>query len=243
MPATIVTPTIIENPILEETLVVQPNEDIVKGRISFRTSIPEELPSVTLGQPQYWNLADLAREKGEKIPAEFALMLREADFFLVLLSISLQPTRNSRFDWARLQTYLRPKETRAEVIAFDLFPRDLTTEIKQDFKISISPSLKFKEVEASVGEVVTNVEYVRTEPIITAYNPLRADPNWDLEKHKYFPLRGSKFLYMIVKRPRGAKGVRLSIELTARFTVDQGFFDGKFSDKSRDTRSRLICTD
>jgi len=243
MPATIVTPTQIENPILQETLVVQPNTEIIKGRIDVVRSIPEEIPSVTLGQPQWWNLAALAREKGEKLPAEFALMLRQADFFLVLLSVSLHPVRNSQFEWARIQAYLRPRENNAEVIAFDLYPRDLTVEIKQDFKISISPSLKFKEVEASVGEVVTNIEYVRTEPIITGYNPLRPDPNWDIEKHKRYPLRGSKFLYMIVKRPHGAKGVRLTIDLAARFTIDQGIFDGKLSDTSRDRRSRLICTD
>ena len=91
MAHTIIVPTEITNLLYEGQLPFTPGA-IETARKQGGDSVPRDLasvgPTVSLGQPQYWNLASLAREKGEALPAELTLLLRESDFYLVQLACS-----------------------------------------------------------------------------------------------------------------------------------------------------------
>ena len=136
MPPTIVTPTEIEHPLYEgpmeftpatiERAVEERRMEVVRGGAKL------PVPVVTLGQPQWWSLADLAQEKGEALPAELSLLLRDADFYLLLLACSFRPERGSQVEHARFTAYLRPKVGQESPIAFDLYPREIYDETKTD---------------------------------------------------------------------------------------------------------------
>jgi hypothetical protein len=243
----IITPTEIEQPLYEGRLEFTPGsiEQVAreKGGTFSRSEIESTGPVVTLGQPQWWNLAHLAREKGQTLPAELSLLLREADFYLLLLACSFRPARDSQVAWARFTAYLRAKVGGQQPIAFDLFPREIYEQAKTDLRVSISPSLKFAEVELSPGEVVTTIEVRKLEPVIIGYGALEPAPNWDFEQHKDYPLRGSKFSYLIVKKPHGAEAVRLTLDLTVDVVTRHGLLSARVAEKDQAHLSQVVCTD
>jgi hypothetical protein len=247
MSPTIITPTDIEYPLYEEQLEFTPGslDKAVqeKGTKSIRSELKSRGPAVTLGQPQWWNLAHLAQEKGETLPAELSLLLRDADFYLLLLACSFKPERDSQVEWARFTAYLRPKTGQENPIAFDLYPREIYDEAQTDVKVNIAPSLKFSEVELSPGEVVTTLQFRRLEPVVVGYGVLESAPNWDFEKHKDQPLRGSKFGYLIVKKPRSAQAVRLSLDIVADVATRHGLLSARVPEKDRAHLTQVVCTD
>jgi hypothetical protein len=252
MTHTIITPTEIEHPLyegpLEFTLEAIEEAARKQGGETKPGDIKPPRPVVTLGQPQWWNLAHLAREKGETLPAELALLLRESDFYLVQLACSFRPERDSEVTWARFNVYLRPKTGQEYPIAFDLYPREIYEKSKTDVKVSIAPSLKFAAfegatVEGKLGEVVTTIEFKKLEPVIIGYGALESAPNWDFEKHELHPLQGSKFGYLIVKKPHSAEAVRLTLDITADVATKHGLLSAKITEKDRRHFTQVVCTD
>jgi len=244
---TIITPTKIEHPFYEGQLEFSPEatEQMARGR--GEKSMPSELkslrPVITLGQPQWWNLAHLAREKGATLPAELSLLLRDADFYLLRLACSFRPERDSQVEWVRFTAYLRPKAGQETPIAFDMYPREIYDETKTDVKVSIDPSLKFAGVELSPGQIVTTLEFRKLEPVVIGYGVLESTPNWDFEKYGDQPLRGSKFGYLIVKKPRSAEAVRLALDITADVVTQHGLLRARVIEKDQAHLSQVVCTD
>ena len=247
MPPTIITPTEIEHPLYEGPMEFTPATvelAVEEQRMKvMRGGAKLPVPVVTLGQPQWWNLADLAQEKGETLPAELSLLLRDADFYLLLLACSFRPERGSHVERARFTVYLRPKAGQESPIAFDLYPREIYDETKTDVKVSIAPSLKFADVALSPGEVVTTLEFRKLEPVVIGYGVLESAPNWDFHQHKDQPLRGSKFGYLIVKKPRSAEAVRLALDITADVVTRHGLLSARVTERDRAHLSRVVCTD
>jgi hypothetical protein len=242
----IITPPEIKNIFYEGSLKFS-EEDLErsgpeKGLDVKLNEIKSVEPVVTLGQPQWWNLDHLMRKKGQPLPAEVALLLPDADFYLVQLACSFRPARDAQIEWARLTAYLRPKTGQENPIAFDLYPREIYDKTQVSRKISIAPSLKFAPFEGSVGEVVTNIEFTKLEPVIISHGILESAPNWDYENTKNYPLRGSKFGYLVVKKPRRAEAVRLTLDIAADVSTRHGLLSARFVEKDRAHLTQVICT-
>jgi hypothetical protein len=144
---------------------------------------------------------------------------------------------------ARFTAYLRPKAGQESPIAFDLYPREIYDETKTDVKVSIAPSLKFADVALSPGEVVTTLEFRKLEPVVIGYGVLESAPNWDFRKYKDQPLQGSKFGYLIVKKPRSAEAVRLALDITADVVTRHGLLSARVTERDRAHLTQVVCTD
>jgi hypothetical protein len=248
---TIVTPKELKDSDLvyeAELDLVLEDRDHHKGGMASEMMPEIPAPVVSLGRPIEWNLAHLAREKGEQLPAELSLQLREADFYLLQLACSFRPSVKSRITWARLQTQLQPENGTEAPIAFDLYPLEIYDESRRDVKVSISPALRFTAfeamgVEGRVGEILMNLEIKKLEPVIIGYGALESTPNWDFFAHEHYPLLGSKFCYLIVKKPRSAKAVRLALNVTAEFETNQGLFRAKIARRDRGQLRLVMCDD
>jgi hypothetical protein len=205
---------------------------------------PGDVPSphIGIGQPQWWDLAALTHERGEELPSELRLLLDEADFFLVRLACSFRPTHASWIESARFTAYLRPKGGGETPIAFDLHPRDVHDEVARDLKVSISPSLKFKEVvEASLGAVELGIQYKKLEPVVVGTGALQSNPAWDFARTKQQDVRGAKFLHLIVKRAKGSQAVRTTFELQAQVRIRQGLLRGAIKEEANSHLGAVIC--
>lgn len=177
-----------------------------------------DLPVLSIGQPEVWTLAQVYPP--EKMPPVLQAKLQEADFYLVRLACSFRPKRDeAKVEWARFLVHLLPDSASYQPIAFDLHPLQVTQEVKRNVKVSLSPTLKFQEIEASVGGVEFGFEYPELQPIISASGAGEPNPSWDYEEAKGVRVQGSKWMHLLVKAPKGMPSGQAVLDLAADVEV------------------------
>ncbi len=138
------------------------------------------------------------------VTAPYRALLNEADFYLVRLGCSFRARRDQvQVEWARFLATLLPGEDGRQPIAFDLHPLMIASEARRNVKVSLSPALKFSEVEASLGSLEFGLEYPDLQPIVSASGVGEANPSWDYETAHGQRIQGSKWMHILVKAPKG----------------------------------------
>src|SRR6266699_715500 len=200
------TPETIEQVLVECPLELANDEALEMSTRGWRNRgelpPPEALrnmPVITIGQPETWPLQELYSPG--KLPRPIRTKLSQADFYLVRLSCSFRPIHEeSRVEWARFRAALLPHpSTRAQPIAFDLYPQQVMQEVKRQIKVTLSPSLKFQEVEASLGNAEFGFEYTGLIPLVSAAIGASFDPSWDYRAGPGQEVQGTKWMYLLVK--------------------------------------------
>ena len=216
------TPDTIAQPLWEGPLEADNREavDRLDRELSVRKATADvsralqELPVVSIGRPEVWRLQEVYPV--DQMPGEMRAKLEEADFYLVRLACSFRPRRReNRIEWARFVVQLRPDPASYKAIAFDLHPLQVTREAKRNVKVSLSPTLKFQEVEASLGEVAFGLEYPELQPLISAAGAGESQPSWDYESVKGVRVQGSKWMHLLVKAPKEMRTGLASLDLVA----------------------------
>ena len=234
------TPSEIDDFLYKGNLIFKQEElnKMVPGR--GHSDVPS--PTVGIGQPQWWNLAELIQEYEKPLPPELRLLLKEADFYLVRLACSFRPTRASWIEWAQFTACLRSEDNGIDPIAFDLYPREVQDEVTTDIKIGISPSIKFTElIEASIGTLDLVIQHKKLEPFIVGTGVLESNPSWDFSRTNRQDIRGSKFLHLIVKRPKTTKAVNITFKLYAQVRIKQGILRAALEEDLRKSLTTSIC--
>jgi hypothetical protein len=239
-------PTRIEHPLYENRLEVTEGVEKLRG-LPLRQELSDVAPTVTLGQPQWWNLATMAEQKGEPLPAEMALLMREADFYLLQLATSFRPQRRAKVMWARVDLYLEPTSGDVPPLAFDLYPREIYEEKKDESKVTIDPSLSFSafgaKVEGKLGQVLTTVHFRKLEPVVVAHGLLQSNCGWDYQRSHQNPLEGIQVGYLIVKKPRAAEAVRLMMDVRAEVSTPSGLFGMRVTEQDQARRTVDVCAE
>jgi hypothetical protein len=242
MAFTIEAPTSIEHPLYEDRLEIVESEEQVR-RSAIRQQLSDMAPVVTLGQPQWWSLARLAREKGESLPAEMALSLGESDFFLLQLAFSLLPHRDERVIWARFDIDLQPSANDLPPLAFDLYPREIYDEVESDRQIAIEPSLSFATFEAKLGKALTTIHFRKLEPVVVGYGLLQSHCGWDYQRSHQKPLTGIQVGYLIVKKPLRSGAVRAIMDVRAEVSTPTGLFGTRVTERDRARLTVALCAE
>lgn len=236
------TPEEIEQPLIQSKLILKDEiENVIKGcgeKLTKSQLQEMDMPAVTLGKPEWWNLTDLVRKKGVELPAELSLQLQDAEFYLVRCACSFRSSKNTEVEWARLSVTLRSQHGRNHPTAFDIYPREIYQESQNDVKINIAPSLKFIGIELTPGEILATVHFTKLEPIIVGTGIQESELSWDFEKFNKKGVRGAKFLYMIIKRPHSSPAVQMSLDIIAIVKIGNWLFPAHVEG----VRNRLIQT-
>ena len=99
---------------------------------------------VSIGVPYSENLVSRFLLKGENIPHEIEQMIKDGyDFHFVSLWCSFLPDTNCKFRWARFGVELNPQKIKNRPIVYDIFPDEVSSEIKCKNEGSLTPQLKF----------------------------------------------------------------------------------------------------
>jgi hypothetical protein len=231
----IASPDRITDPLFEGYL----EPDKLQGRPSV-TFGNENRPAVALGKPACLGQfgVDLDMPRGTEA------LLKQNDYYLVRLACSFQPPRKGELTFAGLSAYLRPTSGQASVIAFDLFPKQVTELQERKVTVGVKPSLNLAQVgEIELGGIETAIEYSRLEPIIIGIGAGRSDPGWEFSAHRQHPLLGSKFLYLIIERPPRVEAVRVTLHVAAEVKTTLGLFTATVRRQDRDHLSSVICID
>ncbi len=206
-------PETIENVIWEGAL----EEETEDTGIKFAhppTNRAEELPIVSIGRPEKWNMTDLYAPN--PIPSIIQTKLNEANFYLVQLSCSFRPIKDElEISQAFFTVELLPDRDRHQPIAFNLHPLEVNQEIERNCTFTLSPSLKFVKIEGSLGSAEFGLAYSELQPMIIATGVGEPTPRWEYQKTNGKAVHGSKFMYLLLKTPQAMQQVRARIKLTA----------------------------
>jgi len=173
-----------------------------------------QLPIVSVGRPRAWAIDDLIPQ--QELPEVIKASLEAETFFIVRLACSFRPQHDEvRVAWAQLALQLKPDQHGLLPLAFDLYPMSVERERKVGKRISLSPQLKFHDVEAGFGELAYSVEYPAIEPVLTAAGIDESTPSWNFTAVSGFPLAGAKLLHAVVAAPRALSRLTAAVVLTA----------------------------
>jgi hypothetical protein len=184
-----------------------------------RKAMSSSMPVAAIGQCETWALQDFYSPG--KLPRPIQTKLSQADFYLVRLSCSFRPVpKESRVEWARFRATLLPdSSTGLQPIAFDVYPQQVVQEVKHQVKVTLSPSLKFQDLEASPGSAESGFEYTEIIPLVSAAIGAGFDPSWDYRAGPGQELQGTRWMYLLVKAPKGMTGGRALLDLEADVLV------------------------
>ena len=167
---------------------------------------------IQLGRPEWWFASDILSKTW--IPPQ-----SDDIYLLVRLAFSIEPIKGYRAEEVRLTAYLHcSQKVDRQPIAFDLFPREVQEEIPVEVAITMGPSLKFDEIEGSLGAVGAEIPITMVKPVITTSGLGQTTPTWIFRRHRRHPLEGSRLVYVIIAYPSKSQKMRLSLELTAIVT-------------------------
>jgi hypothetical protein len=174
-----------------------------------------DMPVVSIGQPETWSLQDLYSPK--KLPRPIQAKLNRNDFYLVRFSCSFRPLfEESHVEWARFCVNLLPHQaTGVRPIAFDFYPQQVMQEMKHQVKVTLSPLLKFQALEVSLGSAEFGFEDPAHVPIISAALGTSFDPSWDYRSGSKPGVLGTKWMYLLIKAPKGMTSGQALLELEA----------------------------
>jgi hypothetical protein len=177
------------------------------------------MPVVSIGQSETWTLQDFYSPS--RLPRPIRTKLSQADFYLVRLSCSFRPLHEeSRVEWARFRAALLPHpSTGVQPMAFDLYPQQVVQEVKRQVKVTLSPLLKFQELETSLGSVEFGFEYTEQVPLISAAVGAGFDPSWDYGAGPKREVLGTKWMYLLIKAPKGLTSGQALLNLEADVLV------------------------
>ncbi len=183
------------------------------------SEVLRNMPVVSIRQPEIWTLPDFYSPS--KLPRPIRTKLSQADFYVVRLSCSFRPVhQESRVEWAGFRAALLPhSSTGAQPIAFDLYPQQVVQEVKRQIKVTLSPSLKFQELEASLGSADVGIEYTELIPLVSGAIGAGFDPSWAYWAGPGQEVQGTKWMYLLVKAPKGLTSGRALLDLEADVLV------------------------
>ncbi len=200
------------------------------------------MPMVSIGKSRSWLLQDLYPSK--KLPRLIQTQLSQADFYLVRLSCSFRPVhKESRVEWARFCANLLPDvSTGAQPAASALYPEELIQEMKSQIKVTLSPSLKFQELEASVGNAEFGFEYTELIPLISGAIGSSFDPSWDYVARPGQSVQGTKWMYLLIEAPKGLASGRALLELEADVQTKNGRLPATLRRRQEQKDTQLMVT-
>lgn len=175
-----------------------------------------QLPSVSLGNPTWWNDHQIFGDNWTK-PAG------SKRYGLARFVFSLRPKDKQIVKEAEFTVYLQAQNGGSNPTVFDLFPKNITEEQTGEVKAEINPQLKFAKVaEVSIGSVGVTANKRNAKAIITADGIGESTARWNFKAHPVAPLTGSQIVYVIVELPRGITVTRVSVQLSAEVTTRFG---------------------
>jgi hypothetical protein len=239
------TPVEIEQALWDGALEPDIDEHSGEGRAirGFEGNVREAIramPVVSIGQPETWPILDLYPRA--KLTRALRSKLTTHDYYLVRFSCSFrQVSRETRIEWARFRASLLTDAPNLQLLAEDLYPHRVTQEVKHQVKVTLGPTLKFLEVEASGVAADFGLEYRELQPIISAAGIGETELSWDYRQAKGVEVLGSKWMHALIKAPKGLAKAQALLDLMADVEA-QGVRLPVFLPRKKTEETHLLVT-
>ncbi|MBX3085458.1 MAG: hypothetical protein KF716_27735 [Anaerolineae bacterium] len=223
---------------------LQPNESefqaVLKSARSvevdyIRSLIKTNHVRVVIGEPQCLALGELIQDAANPL-LDLTLNLENYAYNLVHFALSFQPEPNVSVEWARFTLNLFALGSDLPVIAYDMCPREIYSDIETESEYSLGLDFKFGALNATIPTAMRKIRFTRQEAQLLAFGLLRPDPNWEFEASHQKSVRGIRTLYTIVRMPRESVGLRIATDITA--TVKYHSLGISFASQYKTTRGK-----
>lgn len=200
-------------------------EQSVAGRgFKAAVNVSERLPVVSLGEPDLYNLKDILPNTG--ISPLLKAQFDQAEFYLVRLPCSFRPKyKDVAIEQATYTVVFQSNDRQRTPLAYDLCPLEVNDQKQASRKFVLSPSLRFMEFEASMGEFLFGLDYPILQPLIIGSGVGENYASWDYRQTKGHPLAGSKFMHVLLKVPRSLRFVQAKVSLSAKLSIFGSLLD------------------
>lgn len=185
---------------------------------------------ISLSKPELFNLATLCGKSGKDLPEKIKVMLANYLFYEFRFVCTFKPDKGCKFVWARVGITFSEKGSKGggrseSPIAYDMYPTEVSTEIKIRRTYTIGPNFKFKDFIQANAAATREKELIRYEPEIISFGLLQSDPCWDFSKSNAKDyIIGDKELFIILKVPKG-----MGVKFTPTIIAEVQSFSGLFS--------------
>lgn len=204
----------------------------------------EDLPVIGIGKPETWLLQDFL-PSNEIDPALLSKMLSRNDFYVIRLSCSFLPRLEQiAIEWARYEIFFYQNND-SEFTVYDLIPMSVTQPVTHKTMFKISPKLSFMQVEADIGSASHGIEYNEMYPIIYGAGAGEEVASWTFQGYKSTPIQGGKFMFVLLKTPKGVEPRFASVTMNANIKAYGALLRAKmaFRDENMQTSKILKLMD
>jgi hypothetical protein len=201
----------------EDELVPRSDLEPENAKSVLHPSIkPEDLgtdrPVVTIGKPEV-----LRAHKSMAMPGFESVVPK--DIYLVRLWCSFHDFATElRFDRAVFTVSLSSSDPGNSIVAHDLHPSEVLYKVERDVNVTLSPEVKFQQIEAKLGSFSYGFRYAELQPIIVAAGQGEAQPRWTFSSTKSRALQGGKAVHLLAAVPRGTPRADADLDLVAYVT-------------------------
>jgi hypothetical protein len=206
----------------------------IKGDFPLKKS---NLPLVSIGIPDVWKLQDLYPK--QKIPRSISVKLEESDFYFVRLACSFRPI-HQEIAIENATFCLLFQYTDGELpIAYDMHPLLIEKEDKKNVRFSLNPTLKFVQLETSLGEIEFGFEYNELTPLISATGVMEPNPAWEYKEAAGHILQGSKLMHLLMKVPKGLRPIFAAASIDAKLRAYGSLLNAIFGPEEPQAHANL----
>jgi len=174
-------------------------EDNIMGQVQYPIKILES--QITIGKEYVFFIPPQKSQSTIIITPDRS----KRDLYLIRLPFTLhETTENKYYQKVRFQIGFKNRDA----IAFDLLPKNVTTEENVIKTYTLSPQLKFKGVEGSIGGITNTISFESLHPFITAFGEGESLFYWiytSQQEQSVSP--GTKNAIIILDVPHGTKSV------------------------------------
>ena len=201
----------------------------------YRIKGNPQLPSVSLGKPNWWADATILGDKWHPPSGG-------QRYGVVRFAFSLRPESPQVIKSATFTAHLLITGSGSNPTAYDLYPRELNETRKGEAKIALGPNFTFGEATASVGSAQMTFDTSRAVPVITADGLGEQTIRWQFQSQRSHPLAGSRIVYAVVELPPHTPSLRVVLSLDARIQTGglEGLISGFLTREEQDKRSWVL---
>jgi hypothetical protein len=195
----------------------------------YREALRARPPQVCVGRPVVSPLRDVISLA--QIDPILRAQVDAQDLYLARFSFGLLPPRGPRllpaatwwlthrFTSADFTVELLPDAEGGVPCAYDLHPANVVHQRPHTVRINVAPTLRFQEVEASVGGAEVAFDYPTLMARITAMGAGTSEAIWSYETWDRNGLRGDQWMYLLIGAPKGSPAGSARLALSAMLEI------------------------
>ena len=216
---------------------------IEEGRlINWRgTSSQPTLPRISIGQPIWYDLRQLAAANEAQLPAELLLAKPAGDLYLIRMACTFRTDPNNTICWAQFNAYLNGGDGQPQPCILDIFPNHVEQQKKVQYNVSLLPKLELADgFELSLGGWSRMSEHEQTTTVVEASGLLESIGTWQFKPVDDRPISGAYLLHIIVAKPAEVASLTLDLELIADVQTKAGLLQAR-TRRSHQSLRVAIC--